>query len=615
MSDRIKKIKIKQSDGTFSDYIPIGADAKNIDTTRGESVQLAIDKTARYYNSIAEMKLDDNIQIGDTCITLGYYEVNDGGGATYKIIDDSSLEDDGGSIHELNNGLKAKLVIKDNKVMPEQFGAYGDGEHDDTIAFQNDFNYSNNVCCNIDKKYLLSNKIINLNENISYYLDLNSSTLIDATFSYNLNDDLTDWRYSYSLNSFTIKNGKFGEYLRLRNGQKDCAILAGGHIILENVIFQWTPHIIALAQEFIDQLTLTNIKNSIYNYPLEEFKDLDAINVINRDSGLIQRTTSQCYTQGDSWTFNGLFGFHDANNPNYSFASLAYHKPISFSNCIQSPCNIIENVMVNFDSCHFEGNFSNPKFIGSYYISSSINFNNCEFVSDINIIDLRFVTYNNCKFNVGLYGNEKFDTVFSKSFYNYLCTFNNCITTSELITIDSKKINDNINKPIIYLQSDYYKELSNTNLEELTLKEINASHDIDDLGVYTFDIFVHTSNNMSKYYSHKKLSVNKLSNNSFLRSGYGLSFTNAIYEIYVTLPNGTIKRGYVRAPLIANICPLNINFYSGASVYRQCRFMYMQSCIILASDLDNKEHFNYCDCMETVSEIPELIQSSEISKF
>lgn len=37
MSDRIKKIKIKQSDGTFSDYIPIGADAKNIDTNYNSS--------------------------------------------------------------------------------------------------------------------------------------------------------------------------------------------------------------------------------------------------------------------------------------------------------------------------------------------------------------------------------------------------------------------------------------------------------------------------------------------------------------------------------------------------------------------------------------------------
>ena len=49
MSDRIKKIKIKQNDGTYSDYIPIGADAKNIDTIRGENLQNTLDKISRYY--------------------------------------------------------------------------------------------------------------------------------------------------------------------------------------------------------------------------------------------------------------------------------------------------------------------------------------------------------------------------------------------------------------------------------------------------------------------------------------------------------------------------------------------------------------------------------------
>lgn len=39
MSDLIKKIKIKKSDGTYSDYIPIGAEAKNIDMENNYSVQ------------------------------------------------------------------------------------------------------------------------------------------------------------------------------------------------------------------------------------------------------------------------------------------------------------------------------------------------------------------------------------------------------------------------------------------------------------------------------------------------------------------------------------------------------------------------------------------------
>lgn len=42
--DRIKKLKIKKQDGTFSDYIPIGADAKNIDCSNEESVQLKLNK-------------------------------------------------------------------------------------------------------------------------------------------------------------------------------------------------------------------------------------------------------------------------------------------------------------------------------------------------------------------------------------------------------------------------------------------------------------------------------------------------------------------------------------------------------------------------------------------
>lgn len=43
MADKIKKIKIKQADGNFGDYIPLGADAANVDLTDGSNVETAID--------------------------------------------------------------------------------------------------------------------------------------------------------------------------------------------------------------------------------------------------------------------------------------------------------------------------------------------------------------------------------------------------------------------------------------------------------------------------------------------------------------------------------------------------------------------------------------------
>ena len=53
MSDRIKKIKIKQSDGTFSDYIPIGVDAKYVDMENGHNVENEIKRIT---------PLEDNIE-------------------------------------------------------------------------------------------------------------------------------------------------------------------------------------------------------------------------------------------------------------------------------------------------------------------------------------------------------------------------------------------------------------------------------------------------------------------------------------------------------------------------------------------------------------------------
>ena len=115
MADLIKKIKIKKQDGTFTDYIPIGADAVNVETNDGESVELKLNKKPYYYDTVADMKADTKLKAGDMAITLGYYSVNDGGNAKYNITN-NNLSNNGGTIHNLNNGLKAEMIIENSSI-------------------------------------------------------------------------------------------------------------------------------------------------------------------------------------------------------------------------------------------------------------------------------------------------------------------------------------------------------------------------------------------------------------------------------------------------------------------------------------------------------------------
>lgn len=121
------------------------------------------EKAVRSYVSIASMKADTKLKKGYHVKTKGYYEANDGGHGEYIIVDDDTLVDDGGSIHVLSNGLRAKLIINDNTINVKQFGAYGDNTHDDINSFNNAIDYVDGKYMNlfINKgQYKLSDKII-----------------------------------------------------------------------------------------------------------------------------------------------------------------------------------------------------------------------------------------------------------------------------------------------------------------------------------------------------------------------------------------------------------------------------------------------------------------------
>ena len=96
-------------------------------------------KAKRFYDNVESMKADTTLKNGMLVETKGYYEPHDGGSAIYEIINDDTAIEDKGLIHNLSNGLYAKLIIKD-LVNVAQFGIKGDGVFDDSIAIQNAIN-------------------------------------------------------------------------------------------------------------------------------------------------------------------------------------------------------------------------------------------------------------------------------------------------------------------------------------------------------------------------------------------------------------------------------------------------------------------------------------------
>lgn len=210
--DSIRKLRIKHEDGTYSNSIPIGASSDDIFMTSGgtltdsisdvEEAIIALDKTndtqgesidelvksvssntiaiqnqkdvnekqetkmenfekalaqekVYVFDNVHAMKNANNLKAGMYCITKGYYTPNDGGKGEYLIRTKTDSDaDDGGSIHELLKDLVAELIIEDS-INVKQFGAYGDGEHDDTNVIQKAINYC--------KKIKEQINIINLN--------------------------------------------------------------------------------------------------------------------------------------------------------------------------------------------------------------------------------------------------------------------------------------------------------------------------------------------------------------------------------------------------------------------------------------------------------------------
>lgn len=115
------KLDEMAEDGTLADII-------------AEYVQL---RAILSYDSVADMMSAENLTDGSYVETYGFHNVGDNGGAKYIVREIRNTDVvDGVSIIALSDPDLVAELLPDENFNAKQFGAYGDGEHDDYLAIQ-----------------------------------------------------------------------------------------------------------------------------------------------------------------------------------------------------------------------------------------------------------------------------------------------------------------------------------------------------------------------------------------------------------------------------------------------------------------------------------------------
>lgn len=353
MSNTVKNVKVKKKDGTLSDYIPIGADASNIDMQNGLDAETIIGKKPYYFNSVAAMKAAEYLKEGDCVITLGYYEPNDGGGAIYKVRTKMTGNiEDNGTIHFINSNLVVEMIVN-NSILVDTFGAKGDGQTNDSSFIENAINYANNN----NKKIIFSNKSYCVNK--SFYIKAGISIegnfakiipLKNGTFTQNyiflLNSkDGLDWFEEWKGNA-NIHNLKFDNVNNVENIK--AFFLAEGNVDFFQISSNKFYQLVKTPSRYLDNISFRKI-SCLYNYG---------------DDYMIYKIG-----QGDAILFDGC---HFASNSE-SFNNKGIYLSNSWGATIQNIINgyhyFLTCINTTIQDCHIErGNFT--------FVDSIINFKN-----------------------------------------------------------------------------------------------------------------------------------------------------------------------------------------------------------------------------------------------
>lgn len=359
MSKIVKKMKIMQPGGTLSDYVPIGAEAENINVD-GESVETKLGKKPYYYDTVADMKADTKLKVGDMAVTLGYYSVNDGGGAEYRIVNTASQTE----YQEIIGNLFATLIAKDY-VTPEMFGAHGDGVQDDTSAFQLAIN-SGYVIKPTKKYYFESSLVDNEEKNLTIEGD-GKTKFINFYLIKNLNPE-NDYKWVYPYKTkLTVKGINF-------TTNREVIFSTGSQTKIENCDFSNVNTIVATAYHaYLDTMIFKNVT-------ISEYRTISNLTNYYIGSYIDNGTIGSTYL-GDLYSFENVHltaGSNGQVNHGRIFANFYGQETVVFNNCLNIRAKFLQANGI-FIGCHFE-DVSGIK--DEWVTQSELTFISCSFFSD-----------------------------------------------------------------------------------------------------------------------------------------------------------------------------------------------------------------------------------------
>lgn len=192
------------------------------------------------FDSFEDLKANVELfaqKIPCTRSTKGYYAANDGGAATYAIVNQKPS----GVFEKLSDGVWAVIQAHES-VVPQQFGAFGDGKRNDHTAIMRAVQYAqeNDILLELPEAdyytmnaVILENiEVVSHNAKISYYgiqantptLEVRSNTRITGNLNLYLYDPKTEW----SAERCALLIGDYTTVFTVKNCYVESITLTGG---------------------------------------------------------------------------------------------------------------------------------------------------------------------------------------------------------------------------------------------------------------------------------------------------------------------------------------------------------------------------------------------------